>query len=426
LPKLMSNLPNNQSQADSEGFVSMPIMLMKPLTKMWLGRFGLSMMMMAILVSAGICCSIPVFRYALEHWSPEPFLVHIVSNSQLNESEQQLIKHLEEQSSIANIRVKKHLGESSDSILRKLGATAAESTRSVNADPSTTWLIVEDVRRSAAGLSYVWKAPFTASSVQQLLTSPTRTKIAEGLANGESVVWVFLDSGNPEKDSSKFAKLQSELRRLERVIELPVIDPADLKDAGKEPLALTLRFAVHRISRESVDENAFISMLLATESDLRDEYEQGAPMAFPIFGRGRVLYALLGEGIATGTIEEACRFLAGACQCTVKQENPGADLVFAFDWASHIQITSPSKEASLGDPNAPPLQVPIPKGSNKASTEASTDVAPPINAIEVRNDSSSQDANAGGVNVAVLAVLGVAIAGGMWMLSKFILGNRFQ
>ena len=88
-------------------------------------------------------------------------------------------------------------------------------------------------------------------------------------------------------------------------------------------------------------------MLLATESDLREEFENGTPMAFPVFGRGRVLFALLGDGIATSTIEEASRFLAGACQCTVKADNPGVDLLVAFDWDAHVQITAPKKGEDL-------------------------------------------------------------------------------
>ncbi|TWW12353.1 hypothetical protein E3A20_01920, partial [Planctomyces bekefii] len=36
-------------------------------------------------------------------------------------------------------------------------------------------------------------------------------------------------------------------------------------------------------------------------------------------GRGRVLYALVGDGIAEGTIAAACDFLTGPCSCQVKE-----------------------------------------------------------------------------------------------------------
>ena len=193
----------------------------------------------------------------------------------------------------------------------------------------------------------VWDGPFTNDSIQRLLSSPVRQRICQGLANQDSVAWVFLDSGDPAVDDTKFFKLESELRRLESVIKLPPIDAADLKDLSKSPEELKILFSAHRLSRSDPSEAVFISMLLATESDLREEFEQGSPMAFPVFGRGRVLYALLGDGIATSTIEEACRFLTGACQCTVKADNPGIDILASFDWDEHVQITSPKKGSDM-------------------------------------------------------------------------------
>ncbi|HUP77436.1 MAG TPA: hypothetical protein VM260_02670, partial [Pirellula sp.] len=176
-----------------------------------------------------------------------------------------------------------------------------------------------------------------------LLISPVRKRVCEGLVDKDSVSWVFIDSGDQAVDDAKFARLKTELLRLENVIKLPEIEPADLKDLSKSPEELKIHFSSHRISRNDPSETAFVSMLLSTESDLREEFEKGSPMAFPVFGRGRILYALLGEGIATSTIEEASRFLAGACQCTVKADNPGVDMLVAFDWDEHIQITEPKK-----------------------------------------------------------------------------------
>jgi hypothetical protein len=72
-------------------------------------------------------------------------------------------------------------------------------------------------------------------------------------------------------------------------------------------------------------------------------------MAFPIFGRGRALYALVGNGIAPDLIEEASQFLCGACQCTVKRENPGVDLLMHVAWDQLVEPTE-AVDASL-----PPL-----------------------------------------------------------------------
>ena len=75
-------------------------------------------------------------------------------------------------------------------------------------------------------------------------------------------------------------------------------------------------------------------MLLSSESDLADRQ---APMVFPIFGRGRILYALIGSGITPANIREACIFLIGPCACEIKDDNPGIDLLITADWQANIQ-----------------------------------------------------------------------------------------
>jgi hypothetical protein len=70
-------------------------------------------------------------------------------------------------------------------------------------------------------------------------------------------------------------------------------------------------------------------MLLATEPDLK---QSSGPIAFPVFGQGRALYALVGKGIKHETIDEAASFLIGSCSCQVKEKNPGSDLLMAVDW----------------------------------------------------------------------------------------------
>ncbi len=292
------------------------------------------------IASIALSCSIPVFRYALEHWMPEPFIVHIISSSKLDEGQIKLIKELEELGKNANIRLKVSDGQN---------ATPDEFKAVIQlyAKRDSAWLVVESSKKMGGSPQVIWDAPFTKKTVEKLLISPVRKRVCQGLVGRDSVSWVFLDSGDPAVDDAKFAKLESELRRLEKTIKLPEIEAADLKDLSKNPDELKIHFAAHRISRTDSSEAAFVSMLLSTESDLREEYDKGSPMAFPVFGRGRVLYALLGEGIATSTIEEASRFLAGACQCTVKADNPGVDMLVAFDWDEHIQITEPKKADDL-------------------------------------------------------------------------------
>ena len=303
-------------------------------------RLCLTVAFLAIFASMALCCSIPVFRYALEHWKPEPFTVHIVSSTALNDSQMGLLKELKELGRTANIRLKVSDGS-------KAMPDESEAIVQPYRNRDSAWLVVEMGKKVDGASPVAWDGPFTKETIGPLLTSSLRQKICKGLVDQDSVSWVYLESGDPVVDDAKFFKLESELKRLESVIKLPVIDPADLKDLSKSPEELKIKFSAHRLSRDDPAEAAFVSMLLSHESDLREEFGKGTPMAFPVFGRGRVLYALLGDGISTGMIEEASRFLAGACQCTVKAENPGVDLLVAFDWDDNVQITEPKKEEDV-------------------------------------------------------------------------------
>jgi hypothetical protein len=55
-------------------------------------------------------------------------------------------------------------------------------------------------------------------------------------------------------------------------------------------------------------------------------------MVFPVYGRGLVLYAMIGSGIHAATITAAAEFLTGACSCEVKSQNPGLELLLTADW----------------------------------------------------------------------------------------------
>ncbi len=330
-------------------------------------RIGISVAILASFTSFAWCCSIPVFRYALEHWSPETYLVRVSSDSKWSESQLDLVRELSELAKTANIRLLVSEGQNATIEIHDSAKLEVHMPRIVD------------------GVSpLVWEGPFTKESIQRLLSSPVRRRICQGLANQDSVAWVFLESGDSAVDDAKFFKLESELRRLERVIKLPPIDAADLKDLSKSPEELKILFSAHRLSRSDPSESAFISMLLATESDLKEEFEQGSPMAFPVFGRGRVLYALLGDGIATSTIEEACRFLAGACQCTVKADNPGIDILASFDWDEHVQITSPKNGSDMQLTGLGPV-------SNRQSRLSQVDAVGPLSTGNAKASERSDD-----------------------------------
>jgi hypothetical protein len=90
----------------------------------------------------------------------------------------------------------------------------------------------------------------------------------------------------------------------------------------------------------------FVSMLLNIDSELRKET---GPIAFPFFGRGRMLTGLTGKSLTAENIGEATVYLCGACSCQIKEQNPGVDMLLATDWET--AVTDPI----VKDPPLPPL-----------------------------------------------------------------------
>ena len=61
-------------------------------------------------------------------------------------------------------------------------------------------------------------------------------------------------------------------------------------------------------------------------------------MAIPVFGRGRALCALVGDGLSEDEIASAAKFLCGACFCSVKRDCPGKDLLLDADWTRLLKL----------------------------------------------------------------------------------------
>jgi hypothetical protein len=260
-------------------------------------------------------CNVPVFRYAFEHWAADPYEAVVFHRGPLTEADREAVALLEKAEPAVTVRTV-DADDIQDDALREL----------FEAQPSPTlpWLVLRyptDARVQAPA----WTGPLHAGAVWALLDSPARREASRRLHAGESIVWLLLESGTKEQDDAAERLLHAESRRLQESIQLPA--PAELADdepgEGKDT-PLRLAFSVVRVARTDPAEAALVQLLLHTEPDLAERHE---PMVFPVFGRGRVLYALVGAGISASNLREAAVFLTGACSCRVKRENPGIDLL---------------------------------------------------------------------------------------------------
>lgn len=263
-------------------------------------------------------CSVPVFRYALERWPSDGYLAEVEKAGELGEEETAALAMLKkcsagEEATLANIYVR-DFEQSEDG--SKDGAAK---------------LRLRFPMASRIG-ALAWSGELTQENVKKMVDSPARQEIVKRLLGGDSAVWVFVESGDKAKDDAAMKVVSEKLAALVKELELPeeglgsdpsLVIPEESEDAVK------IAFSMLRVGRGDKTESFLVHSLLRTESDLLD-YDE--PMVFPVFGRGRILFALVGKGINEENITEACAFLAGPCSCTVKALNPGVDMLLSVDW----------------------------------------------------------------------------------------------
>lgn len=308
-------------------------------------RVSLRLVVAWTIVLAGglaMACSAPVFRYAFEHWSSDPYEAIVLHRGPMPDAAAALARRLRS-------------GSGADGARPNLEMRAIDLTTDADGgaldlwkqsgSPSAPWLVVKPPGSKPA-TEALFSGPLNEETLDVVLDSPARQEIIRRLGDGESAVWVLLESGDRSKDDAAMKLLESRLEYLASVLELPKLDEQDIRN-GLVSLpndGLKLAFSTLRIRRDDPAERAFVPMLLATEPDLKDLKE---PMVFPVFGQARVLYAIIGKGIKSEIIDRAASFLIGSCSCQVKEQNPGADLLINADWKKLL------KDQSIGFQDLP-------------------------------------------------------------------------
>lgn len=300
-------------------------------------------------------CSVPVFRYALEKWAADEYQAIVFHRGPLTAAQQALMQPLTGEGLAgqlpANVALQTvDLAQNPDPALLALWRQLGSDTLPA--------LILKYPQKSRLS-DHLFAGPLTAAAVQQVLDSPARREIIRRIAQGQSVVWVLLETGDATRDEAAAKVAAQRLDYLTTVLKLPAIEPQDIASGlvSVPKDGLKLAFSVLRMNRKDAAESVFARMLLHSEPDLLDLQE---PMLFPVFGRGRALYALAGKGINHETLDEAATFLTGKCSCEVKELNPGVDLLLTADWAGLIKAQSEgARPAALQQQAAAPETVTI-------------------------------------------------------------------
>ena len=290
---------------------------------------AISFFLTGIAMADVFACDVPVFSYAMQYWSPDPYRVYVFHNAPLSASEQRIVDTF--RAVARHARLETNVDLQVVDIRQRVDASVRELYQAHLKDPFPGVVVQYPAATSIS--RPVYAGPLNEALLHDLFDSPMRRQIVENLMQGHVAVWVLLESGNRREDRQAADILDRELHRMAQVLQLPGPDlwawSEDLEtDSGA-------RFVVLRLSRQEPEEQMLIRMLMHSEPDLEDQARH--PIAFPIYGRGLIMYALVGAGINEWTIKEACEFLSGPCSCQVKASNPGTDLLLSANWTERIR-----------------------------------------------------------------------------------------
>ena len=299
--------------------------------------------------AAAQACQLPVYRWALSNWPADPYEALVFHRGPLSEQQRARVASLEsasseQQNAVANLQVR--LANLDDP-----ASAALQALWDAHPGKQLPWLALR-YPHAPPERPPAWAGPLDQADATAMIDSPVRRQVVKRLLAGDAAVWVLLEAGNRQKDAAAFAALEKQLKTMHGIIDEARSLTGLIGDGQAKPEE-AVSFSIFRVSRTDPDERFFTAMLLGSEFDLAT-YDE--PMAFPVFGRGRALYALVGKGINPDTIRDACLFTGMACTCLVKDQNPGTDLLMTADW----EAASASMAAASGPTAAPPPIPPTP------------------------------------------------------------------
>lgn len=273
--------------------------------------------------AAARACNVPVFRYALERWPPDPYALVIAHTGDLDEAGKAVAESLREAPlEVVDLKLDGEIPERFAAL--KPVAEKAELPHFYLLGP-----------RDLDPAKPVWSAPFTAANVQLLLASPAREQLGRDFAAGHAAVFFFIPGPDAAKNTEARTALQQKLDTLASQIQLPpelteTLAPDEMATVGKD---LKVRFALRDLDLEAPAE----ALLRATlEWLLPDLKQRQGPYLATVFGQGRLLDLMPWDATAPDKLEQIGGFLAGACSCEIKAMNPGFDLLTSINWGETV------------------------------------------------------------------------------------------
>ncbi len=256
-------------------------------------------------------CNTPVFQYALLRWNPEPYRIFVFYKSNFSPDQLQAIKllePLEQRSLIIYKQIDINSLSNADNPIKYLW-------RTIKGEFPHLQLPIIVVRFPVSERNdNIYVDSLSISAIKQIISSPVRIEIADKLANG-AIVWL-ISLTHDKTHNAKIKKILSD--------ELNAYS-----QRYSQANLSKLEFAIIELKRDDKNENFIFKLLAKIYPALTNTNEI---IAFPIFGRGRILFPIPEKKLTHKAIFAACDFMTGPCACEIKDQNPGIDLLLNVDW----------------------------------------------------------------------------------------------
>lgn len=288
-----------------------------------------------LLASLGLAaaCEVPVFRFALERWPADPLSIEVQADSSSGDEVGAALKWLRNQVE----------GQASSNITLKFTDPTGPSD-----GRGLLRLFPAEVPRGNPEFRALWEGPLSEINARRLTGSPAREDIARRLVSGTSAVWVVVSRGDAAADEKAMEAVRRGTSRAMQELSLPsgVIHAEE----AAEKFAANPQATMDDVLRTKIPLRVAFDVVLIKANDAEEEILReifsnlappgtagGEPLVAPIFGRGRLLAPAPASIVDENRVFEGCAYLCGACACMVKQQNPGMDLPFRFDWDADLK-----------------------------------------------------------------------------------------
>lgn len=328
-------------------------------------------------IGATWACETPVYRYAMYRWQPTPYEVYAFHD------ESNADAHAAVEAAIAEVT--DGTDNRANVVFIPVNVTTDPELNGVTPDIKAAWNSQQDRTLPSYLIStpygaQIYSGKLPAAEIKDLVESPARKQLAQQLEAGKIGVLLFLGGQDQQQNERARQILQGLVKEVgEGKISLYTA-PADdaVAEDKSAPAKPGLELGLIEVDRNDQKETWLVRSLLAMESDLPEE---SRPMVFLSYGRGRALLPYIGEGITRENLIHEVQFISGACSCTVKEQNPGVDLLVRYDWDAAAAAladrfgTEEGNESQFGPSDfLPQLIIPSSTVPPVADVAATTDV----------------------------------------------------